>query len=591
MTIRQPDGQLISILQQGDEWHHWVTDLEGRLLVQDDRGFYQIATDAQYKEWQAFYDSGEKKKLTYLEKRNNKRFQGVTRATANVTDTIATNHLSDFPTTGEIRSLVILVDFPDRSFQNESEDLNYYNDFMMKKGFNDLNSYGSVHDYFVENSMGMFNPQFDVYGPIRMSHEVAYYGKNNVLKNDIYPHEMVIEACSQLEDEIDFSQYDNDGDGYVDVVQIIYAGPGENSTGEANDIWPHSYSVIAAQGEDIKYDGKIIDNYVCINELFCGIKDGIGTFCHEFIHVLGLPDVYDSKKNETINGDYDVMDSGLYLGGSENGPGREGRCPCALTAYERYELGWLTPDTLIANKYNGITHYRKDTISLGEHLTHIITVPYIVPYFAPDTLPCLPTTNKAFILPVKSETCDIRNGEYFILENRQKTRWDTNIPGHGLLIWHIDYIESLWKTNTVNTNLEHPCILLVKADNHLATASGDPFPGSRGITQYTATTSPAFLGWSQRGAGKEMKDSINNASLTDIKEQWENNWSTEEMVIIFSFTNDGPDHVTAIEKISEDIEAKKFSSHPRRIWRNGQLLIETSTRLYDPQGRLIDYTK
>lgn len=556
-------------------------------MVKDGDGYYRTATKAQLEEWQSAYNAGESKKLSFLENRIQVRQNKATRASANAKESVRPNHLSDFPTYGEIKSLVILVDFPDRQFQNGADDRNYYTDFMMKEGFDDLNSHGSVRDYFVENSMGLFNPLFDVYGPVRMSQETAHYGKNNALGNDIYPHEMVIEACTQLDGEVDFSQYDNDGDGYVDVIQIIFAGEGENSTNISNDIWPHSFSVVSAQREKIEFDGKIIDNYICTNELYYGLKDGIGTFCHEFSHVLGLQDVYNSTNHGVINGEYDVMDSGLYLGKSDSGPGKEGRFPCALSAYERYELGWITPDTLIANKYNGITYYRKDTVEVNQYLSQVITVPYIVPFFASDTLSCLTTTNKALVFPVKSESDDIRDGEYFILENRQKTGWDTHIPGHGLLIWHIDYVKSLWASNKVNSDMDHPCILLVKADNHLATASGDPFPGSREINKYTATTSPAFLGWDKKGSGKGMTASLNNAAITDIKEEWIDHWSTNEMVVTFSFTDDGPDHVTNIENIEEDAMTKEISSHPRRIWRNGQLLIETPAGLYDLQGRRI----
>lgn len=593
--VLQPDGQEITIVQQGDEWCHWVTDLEGRLRIKDDKGYYQTASEFQIAEWKEMQELGRKRQQTYFShKKSRAAFLPQTRAVGEEWDFSSQNHLCDMPTKGKLNEIVILVEFPDCQFSDSIDQNSYYQDFLMKKGFDDLNSNGSVHDYFYENSMGVFDPQFEVFGPVMMSRPLTYYGENNKGQNDKHPQEMVIEACNLIDDKVDFCKFDNNNDGYIDVVHIIYAGEGENSypTEHPEYIWPHAWSITSAIHQDIYFDGRQLDDYVCTCEIFDNQKDGIGTFCHEFSHALGLPDVYNSQGGATVGGEYDVMDSGLYLGGSTTGASKEGRCPCAMSAYERYELGWLTPELLIGNKYNGVVYSHKDTIPIDDHLSNIVTVYDTVPYFAQDTLPCLTSSNQALVLPVKSETNDPRDGEYFLFENRQMTGWDTYIPAHGMLVWHIDYQESAWRNNQVNTShTTHPNIQLLRA-RPTSPFSGAPFPGGPRINnQLTATSTPALLGWDDRGTGSGMNQQLNNAALTDIEEKTIKSWPTDEMVIIFSFTDDGPDHVTSIVRIHSDETEEKVSQNDgqaQRVWRNGQLLIVTTSGVFDLQGRRIE---
>lgn len=565
--------------------------------MQDDSGFYQIATDAQYKEWEQRQTEGIARRDTFIlhkQDRKNAISKAKYAATRAVKDSAAvlSNHLSSFPTRGEIHGLVILVEFPDRQFSDSTDSRQYYQDFMMKKGFNDLGSHGSVHDFFIDNSMGVFNPQFDVYGPVMVSNPVAYYGENDKIGNDLRPQEMIIEACRSLEDSIDFSLYDNDKDGYIDVVHVIFAGEGENNTLYDDDIWPHSWSILSSTSNIVKLDDLYLDDYVCTGEMYNGYKDGIGTFCHEFCHALGLVDSYNTKGSNFVNGDYDLMDTGLYLGGEQ----REGRCPCALNAYERYELGWLTPDTLFANKYKEEITVTRDT-TWEDYWKPVITITRDTTYsFIQDKLSCMTTTNSALILSVRTSTTDYRDGEYYLFENRQQTGWDSSIPGHGMLAWHIDFVRKDWFSNMANTSLSHPCIYLVKADNRPseATYSSDPFPGTRSVKRFTEKTTPALLGWDEKGKGSGMNQSLNNAAITEIKEILEEDKPVEETIITFSFKDDGPDTILGIDELLQDslsknnwdsFEADKSSN---RVWRNGQLLIKTASGYFDLQGRLIE---
>ena len=571
---------MVTIVPQGDEHHHWVTDTEGRLLVKDAEGYYRPATEAQQVEWQ----ERASQRITET------RAAQATRAQASAA---GANHLGSAPSIGKLRALTILVEFQDKKFVDSENVRQYFQDFMMKPGFNDLGSNGSVRDYFVDNSMGKLDPQFDVVGPVTVSQNEAYYGENDRHDNDKRPHEMVIEACKLVDDEVDFSQYDNDGDGKIDVINIIYAGEGENGKPDIRDlIWPHSNSIATILSSKEYFEGRLLDHYVCSCEIYDGKKDGIGTFCHEFCHSLGLPDDYVTGSNRAVNGDFDMLDSGLYLGSSDpENQNREGRCPCALSSYQRYELGWLTPDPMIPNKYNGNIFSRKDTIPIDDHLSQIITVYDTIPEFCMDTLSCMIRTNQALIYSIKSSSDDPRDGEYYLFENRQKIGWDKYLPAHGMLVWHIDYVPEYWNHNMVNNNENHYCVLLIRARE--LSSSGAAFPGSpREVNQFGPNTTPAFLGWDGSGIGSGKNKSLNNIALSKIKEELIKSVSPTEKSITFAVTDDGPDHLypggyTDIDRIEQDepiLISHEKSSQPRHIWRDGQLLIETSTGLFDLQG-------
>lgn len=250
------------------------------------------------------------------------------------------------------------------------------------------------------------------------------------------------------------------------------------------------------------YDGVKLDSYACSCESLYGMYDGVGTFCHEFTHVLGLPDIYDVNYSSSTftPGSYDVLDQGSYNGVTS------GSCPAAINTYERYELGWIQPETLTP----GTT----------------------------ETLTYLGDSNRAFILPVKSPTSDPRDGEYYLFENRQKTGWDSHIPGHGMLVWHIDYQDSKWWSNNVNTTGNHQCVDIVEADNKRNSYSqdADPFPGTKNVKSLTATTTPALLGWDNHNSSKMTKP-IGGAALENIKEITDNDLS-EWKVITFSYNDD-----------------------------------------------------
>lgn len=403
----QPDGSTIMVRIQGDEHHHWYTDLDGRLLMPTEDGTLVPA------------DESFKTRLSVKQASKDLRATPYTK----------------YPTTGEQKVLIILAQFQDKKFTYSADE---FRNMLREPGYSAYGAAGSAYDYYVENSAGRFIPDFEVFGPVTLPSEMAYYGAND----DANAHQMVVEACKQLDPQIDFSEYDRDGDGWVDNVYVFYAGYGEADGGGANTIWPHSANV-SSKGERLMLDGVSIGSYSCSNELIGGSTRlvGIGTFCHEFGHVLGLPDVYSTNNNSAFTPYYySLMDHGNYNG--------DGRCPCALTAYERYFLGWCEPRELSAD---GSVRLAPISDNIAFRLS----------------------------LPGYDE-------QYFLLENRVKEGWDEQLPGEGLLIWHIDYSRDVWNRNGVNNDESRQRIDLIEADRieSLRSSAGDPFPGSAGVTSF-----------------------------------------------------------------------------------------------------------
>ena len=373
---------------------------------------------------------------------------------------------STYPTHGQGRGIVVLVEYRDVKFKSPDPNGDFYR-MLNERGYSDNGATGCAAEWFIDNSMGQFIPEFDVYGPITLAHEMSYYGKNDSKGDDINAHFMAVEACQQLDDIVDFTVYDRDGDGFIDNVYVFYAGYGENLGGAPSEsVWPHSWDLTEATTMPYMFDGVRLDHYACSNELnLDNVMDGIGTFCHEFSHVLGLPDLYATNYSTAFTpGEWSVMDEGSYNNGN--------RTPPYYTAYERFALGWLTPRVLDRPANVKLDHVAANTA-------------------------CMIKTSK--------------DNEYFILENRQQKGWDRYIPYHGMLIWHIDYNENIWNYNTVNNAASHQYVDIEEADGlpYYGSIDGDPFPGAAGITSFTDDTQPGMLSWD----GERQ-----NRPITDIRE-------------------------------------------------------------------------
>lgn len=444
-TITLANGESVTVVKRGSEFKHWIETIDGgNLVVEDADGTYRLATP---EESETFFSAP----------------SGVM---AKGPSTII-GMSPDFPTTGNMRSLVILVNFADMKMRSATAHDDFHR-MLNEQGYSQLGGTGSARDYYVENSMGKFSPWFDVVGPVELSHGYAYYGENDGKNSDVRAVEMIVEACKAIDATTDFRQYDYNNDGYIDNVFVFYAGRGEATSADKNTIWPHNWNVTEHISVPVMLDGKRLDHYACSNEIASDERmDGIGTFVHEFGHVLGLPDFYPTAGTNAFSPNtWTVMDEGEYNNAS--------RTPPYFTVFERYSLGWLDPIEILKDGCSVVM----DNIS----------------------------TNEGYVILTDNPN------EFFMLENRQQTGWDAYIPGHGMLVWHIDYDDYLWRNNRVNNESTHQYVDIIEADNiqSTGTKSGDTFPGYNGITSFTADTHPAFRDWS----GADV-----NAPITNIREE------------------------------------------------------------------------
>ena len=324
--------------------------------------------------------------------------------------------------TGDKKGIIILVNFRDVSFTASQAD---FNNLANSPNYVSGNYKGSMYDYFFAQSDGQFRLTFDVVGPYTLSQNCAYYGGNNSSGDDLRPGAMVKEAIQLANNDVNYANYDWDGDGTVEQVYVVYAGKGEADGGAANTIWPHEWDLKSATGSSMTLDGKTINTYACGGEKdgSTGATAGIGTMCHEFSHCLGYPDFYDTDYSGGQGMfQWDLMDSGSYNDG--------GYQPAGYTSYERWVAGWKEPIELVN--------------------TQSIT-----------NMAALQTTgSNSYIIYNKAN-----NNEYYLLENRQKTGWDASLPGKGLLILHVDYSSSVWSSNTPNDDPSHQRMTWIPADN------------------------------------------------------------------------------------------------------------------------------
>jgi len=355
---------------------------------------------------------------------------------------------------GNKRGLVILVEFPNKQF-SMADPVALYRKITNAPDYHDNGFQGSVRDYFKAQSGGKFILDFDVAGPVMMSQPYDYYG-NDDEKNI---SEMVKEACKGVQDSIDFSRYDWDGDGEAEEVFILYAGYGQNDYDTSNDslIWP-LMNKLEGDRKSLKINGTKINTYACSSELkYDGEIAGIGTFCHEFSHCMGFPDIYDVQNKGSFAMDaWDLMDYGNYNG--------DGYLPAGYTAYEKMTCGWLTP------------------VELGKQSLEVT-----------DMKP-LADGGQAYLIRHPQY-----ENEYFLLENRQPVGFDKLLPGSGVLITHVDYDKDAWEANAVNTiglyngyYNDHLRLALVPADGiaSRSTIAHDAYPyGSR--NSFSDSSSPA----------------------------------------------------------------------------------------------------
>ena len=474
----QPDGSQIVLRLCGDEHYHFYTTENGDFVSLCDDGYYRFTTldaennlvagdvkvsneiklDADVRKAIAQQHS-----LAYQARREMKAQRITSRRSPMRTASEAAAE-----TEKDVKGLVLLVEFKDKKFTVPQSTMN---DMMNKEGYTDDNgSIGSARDYFIAQSYGKFKPDFDVIGPITLSNNLSYYGRNDSRGNDLRPDEMVSEACEIASENglVNMSDYDLNSDGWVDLVYVIYAGHGENAAGaEADCVWPHAWYIYQGARRTVIIDGVQLDAYACSNELAqysSDEPDGIGTFCHEYSHTLGLPDWYDIDYSGGMGMSYwSIMDSGCYA--------EDSFVPINYNAYERWFCGWLELREL--TEAASIT---MSTLNSDEKAAYKIS-----------------STNP---------------NQYITLECRDQSGWDKGLPAEGLMVVAVDYDENVWLKNAPNDNPSRQRFQLIPADNRWNehTLAGDLYPYGNN-TSLTSSSSPKM---------KVFTTTINDKPITNI---------------------------------------------------------------------------
>jgi len=487
VTVTQSDGTELNVRIYGDEHFNWLTTEDGVLLVQEGNNYY-IAETTSYGTLKAtsyIAHNANKRvpaEIKAIKKQDLSRFRSYAIKKASPTKAMGTGNsgVKYFPHSGSPKALVILVEFSDTPFQSGEKAKNVFEHFLKGKtedalpdGYEaytgsyakaNLRNNGSVSDYFYVMSQGTYTPQFDVVGPYKLNHSFLYYGQG---END-NTYALVSDACKAADGDVDFSEYDADGDGMVDLVYIIYAGYPASMSGNPNDIWPKS-----GTGDFGTYDGKKVCRFGVHAELNFGrelnqkngfLLSGIGLFCHEFSHTLGLPDLYptvDVSKVDNQNPEmWDLMDGGEY---TYNG----GYCPTPYSPWEMDAMGWATPIELSDEKQTvTLKSYGKERVAYK----------------------------------IKGE-----NNEYLLLQNIQIGGWWTGVAlvyKTGMLVWRIDYNnKDVNLFDNPNNTIGKPKVMIVPADGYVisdynhgdgkqwtdeeykASLKGDPFPGATNKTE------------------------------------------------------------------------------------------------------------
>lgn len=466
--VTQPDGSSVTVVLHGDEFFHFTTTLDGYTVVKNAAGFYTyarlegehlVASDciahdvAQRSAADLAVLAGIPKRLT-SRSMSQSATQMVSRRNSAMRRVGADGDLGY----DNFRGLIILINYTDKKFSmNNAGD--FYDDMVNTHNFTGytlngrrVNMTGSVRDYFYDNSAHIFDPVFDVVGPVEVNYPCT--APNGTSSSD-----GVFNAALNAADAlVDFSDYDSDGDGYVDMVFFLVAGFSANYGGNNESyLWPHMYYLYYSPFRD----GVGFGLYACSTEIagwensYYYDVNGIGTFCHEFGHVLGLPDLYDTDYSGSGGESRNPGDWSIMAGGSGNNYGRN---PVGYSLYERYALGFTKPEVI---KQSG--QYELQALDESNHGLR------------------LNTPNAA---------------EYFLIENRQAGKWDRYLPGHGMLVARVDSVNPrVWWMNEVNCNPHHMYYELLRASYRGEDSDSDPFPGTAGVTSLTNFTDPGLLTW------------------------------------------------------------------------------------------------
>ena len=490
-TLKQPDGSSFSALVKGDEFMKVITTTEGSAIIKDSDGWWCYATyGSDGTKCSSGHRVGGKVSSEILGASRMIPYDVLVRnASAKRDVRRMKTQSSEKPEIGTgattKHGIVILAEYADVKFKYSRQD---FIDMLTKEGYDVGDATGCAKEYFDSQFHGMFDFEFQVSEIVTLDGVRAYYGGNDFHGNDKRPAEMIAEACRLADDDVDFSLYDDNDDGYVDNVFVFFAGEDEaDYIDNPECIWSHSWYITSgAELDELILDGKIIDQYACTSELMHGmVIAGIGTFCHEFSHTLGLPDFYDTDYEGTGGWAAGLWNAtSLMDGGNVN---NNCNTPPYYNALEREITGLSEP---IMIEKNG-TYTLEPIHDNGK-------------YYRLDT-----------------DQAD----EYYLFECRTNEGWDKYIGGSGMLVYHIDKTsERAWEYNIVNTRPTHQNADLIEADGRtnslneynyaqlMGNLKGLFFPYNK-VNSLTAETTPGLKFWSGNKCG---------ISVTNIRREGRN---------------------------------------------------------------------
>lgn len=507
--ISLKNGELKEVALKGDEYFSYWQTLDNKENFIHDQGEFKLATPEQ---------------INLINKEFRSRDLNINNEnrTLNNYPPIIHNYKRDIfagvttpePPKGNIRIPVILVEFPDRTFKNSHTPF-LFQDIYNMPGFNYLERFkGSVKDYFVDQSNNQFEPIFDILGPVTVSKNRSYYGQDDESRKDIHAGELATEVISLLDNNLDLTVYDANNDKTVDVVVILFAGNAQEFTGNADDIWAKLMSVGGNK------NGMMFNKCAFVSELRTYASgenvNSIGQVCHELSHFLGLPDTYSNSPDNYGLDNWDIMSGGCH---NDNG-----FTPSGYTAFGKMYVGWQAPILL------------EQDMEIS------------------DMKP-LNEGGQSYIIPN-----DAHLNEFFLLENRQQRGWDSCLPGHGLLISHIDYDEYIFHHITINDTSnpenDYERYSLIVADNdktkNAQSREGDTYPFMNN-NEFTNSSLPA----SQLYYNNIDQSRYLSKPITNITEDWSG-------AISFNFNNDLLDSgLTYLSLVDSNI---KFSSQSSVIF-------------------------
>ncbi|MFH1787870.1 MAG: PQQ-binding-like beta-propeller repeat protein [Candidatus Altiarchaeota archaeon] len=473
VNLTQPDGSVFTARLRGDEYAAWYETSQGYSIVQNQNNWWVMARERDGRLVETFTRADAKASHLLSDIPLHARPAGLSPPPGGPYKGPSPSGIREY-VNGTVKVLVLLINFTDNPRVNASRYVGpYYNDLL----FNHSNNM-SMATYYWENSYGIFNVTGGVGGPDKWytsAQSMAYYGADcsGAGSDDCYgstTYDMICEAASLANPDVDYSQYDSDSDGYVDYLITVHAGCAQEDSVDcamANTIWSVRWSIGAPWDLcGTTFDGKKIRSGTILAE-----SSPMGTFGHEAGHDFGdLPDLYDIDYSSEGIGNW-----GMMSGGSWNGPGSQaGEFPAHFCAWSKYYMGWVNP-TLISSPL------------FDEELEAVETYPDFYQIMIPlsDT-PSHPSSGG--------------QKEYFLVENRQQVGFDAYIPGSGVLIWHVDDNQVRIEDNSFNKYDSDRGVDLEEADQ--ATQANNGLDGS------------SYYGTGDRGVAADAWKA-NDAGFTD----------------------------------------------------------------------------